>query len=178
MANTDIARTDLVFSVPRILVIGSWSIFIVAWIVALPIPPEATTKFLLAVLASVFGIVATLSVLLRIKLWRLLAVISAGVYLLTYCVYVVLSSLDLAETWRLTFLGGVGDFYSSIWKILLQFLNTYGFAPALTFAFVEMLMPVTQLAILIALIRPNHAVENDAPRASRRSPARASHRER
>ena len=159
MANTDIVRTDLVFSVARILVIGSWSIFVVAWIVALPIPPEATTKFLLAVLASLFGIVATLSALLRFNLWRLVAAISAGVYLLTYCVYVVLSSLDHAETWRLTFLGGVGDFYISNWKILMHFLNTYGIAQALSFAFVEMLMPVAQLAILIALIRPNHAFE-------------------
>jgi hypothetical protein len=144
----------------RLLVVGSWLIFITNRILSFPVSVEAVPHLLLDTLASLFGLIATISALLLTKRWHTFSLIAAALYLATYVCYVTLQSMDRA------FGGGVVDFYRSTGQIASYLFNNYGFRMA-PFLVVEILMPLSQAAILLWLLRPNPSLQYGPAKSAR-----------
>jgi len=144
----------------RFLVIGSWLIFLTVWVLWIPVPETALLSFVLAIFAAIFGIIALITAILHLTRWRLLSLLASLVYLATYFSRVAISSIDRANTWHFSLAGGVLDYYKDVGLITFHLINDR--LGLISFLAVEVLMPLSQIAILWLLLRPNPRVESDA----------------
>jgi hypothetical protein len=136
----------------RIVVAGSWLIYITELALSIPIPREGFVPLLLGIFASMFGVGAVVAATFTSSRWRVFASTAACVYLVTYCVRMALLTLDEAETWGGSFPETLGRAYRSSWQIFAHFYETFGVTEAVSYAFTAFLMPVLQLGIATLLI--------------------------
>ena len=142
-----------------IVVVVSWIAYAAILVLSWPIPPEAAIGFWLSAVAALVGIAAGVTALINARLWRVLALTAAWVFLVGYTIRLVMLANQSAQALQTSFLGGLGTVLKNSWLIVQDIFRTSGSMSAALYAF-SVAMPLLQLIIIWLLrARPQTPVQ-------------------
>ena len=159
------AEVSAKFRILRVVVVGSWLIYAIGLALSIPIPPEAIVGFLLGIAAALVGISASAAALVNSRLWRILAVVAAWIFLIVYVVrFIALASMD-AESSETSLLHGMATVVRGTWLIAQHLYGTYGIVNVVPYIFTTFAMPLLQLAIILLFrASPNRSLQGTPER--------------
>jgi hypothetical protein len=142
----------------RIVIAGSWVVYAAILVLSIPIPTEAVLGFVLSVIAALIGISAAIAAMVNARLWRMLALTAALVYLVGYATRVIM--------WIHVY--GLSTVLKDSGLIAKHFYNTFGIVSVVPYTFSVFAMPALQLAI-VWLVRasPNPSLQGTRHEAAR-----------
>lgn len=130
-----------------IIVLVTWIAYAAILALSWPIPPEAAVGFWLSAVATLVGIAAGAAAFVNARLWRILALTSALVFLVGYTIRLVMLASQSAQALRTSFLDGLATFFKNSWFIVQDIYRTSGSTSAALYAF-SVAMPLLQLLII------------------------------
>jgi len=130
-----------------IVVAGSWLAYAAILVLSMPIPPEAVIGFSLSVIAALVGIAAGVAALVNVRLWRILALTAALVFLVGYAIRLVMWANVSAQTLGTSLTNGLGAVLKDNWFIAQDLYQTSGIMGAAPYTF-SVAMPLLQFAII------------------------------
>ena len=151
-----------------IVVVGSWMAYAAILVLLMPIPPEAVIGFVLSAIAALVGISAGVAALVNTRLWRILALTAALVFLIGYAIRLVMLANVSAQTLGTSLINGLATVLKNSWLIAQDLYQTSGIMGATPYTF-SVAMPVLQLAIIWLL----RASPNPSPQGTRDEAARS-----
>jgi hypothetical protein len=137
----------------KVLVLGSWGLYLVVLLVSLPLPPEAVWRWVLSAAITIVGIFAGISALRESQSWRTWCVTASMALLLLAFGRLAVGVAWNVSTWKVDIFAASATYFSEAWKILLTLSANRGIASAALYAYDFVAMPVLQLTILILLLR-------------------------
>ena len=151
-----------------IVVVVFWMAYAAILVLSMPIPPEAVIGFSLSVIAALIGISAGVAALVNTRLWRILALTAASVFLVGFATRLVMLASLSAQTLQTSFISGLATVLKDSWLIAQDLYQTSGIMGAAPYTF-SVAMPVIQLAIIwLLLASPNPALQGTRDEAARR----------
>jgi hypothetical protein len=157
-----------------IVVVVSWIAYTAILVLSWPIPSGAVIGFWLSAVAALVGIAAGVTAFVNARLWRILALTAALVFLLGYTTRLVMLASQSAQALRTSFFDGLGTVFKNSWLIVQDIYQTSGSMAAAVYTF-SVAMPLLQL-VIIWLLRagPKPSVQathdNAAPPSSAPGP--------
>jgi hypothetical protein len=152
----------------RIVVAGSWVAYAAILVLSIPFPSEALIEVLLSVFSALIGISAVAAALVNARLWRILALTAAVVFLVGYATRVVMWANLSAQTWETSLNSGLATVLKDSWLIAKHFYQTSGVMGAVPYTFSMFAMPVLQLTIVwLLLASPNPSLQGTRDEATR-----------
>ena len=130
-----------------IVVLVSWIAYAAILALSWPIPPEAVVGFSLSAIAALVGIGAGVTAFVNVRLWRILALTAAVVFLVGYSIRLVTLASQSALALQTSFLGGLATVFKNSWFIVQDIYQTSGSMSAALYTF-SVAMPLLQLLII------------------------------
>src|ERR1044071_3698332 len=90
-----------------IVVAVTWIAYAAILVLSWPIPPEAVVGYSLSAIAALVGIAAGVTAFINARLWRILALTAAFVFLVGYAIRLVMLASQSAQDFRTSFLSGL-----------------------------------------------------------------------
>ena len=142
----------------RIVVAGSWAVYITTLVVSVPFASEYLIDFLFSVMVSLIGIAAVAASFAETRLWRILGRVAALVYLVGY----VTRNGMLIHSYGLTAV------LKDSWLIAEYSYKVNGIGNVVAYTFTMFVMPVLQLGIIWLLrASPNPLLQGTRQEAAR-----------
>ena len=130
-----------------IVVVVTWIAYAAILALSWPIPPEAVVGFSLSAIAALVGIAAGVTAFVNARLWRILALTAAVVFLVGYSIRLVTLASQSAHALQTSFFGGLATFFKNSWLIVQDIYQTSGSMSAALYTF-SVAMPLLQLVII------------------------------
>ena len=130
-----------------IVVAVLWIAYAAILALSMPVPPEAVIGFSLSVLAALVGISAGVAAFFNARLWRILAITAALVFLVGYTIRLVMLAIESAQTFQTSLFTGLATVMKDIWLIVQELYHTSGIIGAALYTF-SVAMPLIQLVII------------------------------
>ena len=149
-----VAEVGTKFRILRIVVTGSWLAYAAGLALSIPVPPEAIVGFLLGVVTVLVGMSASVAALVNSRLWRILAIVAAWIFLIVYVFrFITWANMD-SDASKASVLHGMATVTRDSWLIAQHLYKTSGIVGVVPYVLSVFAMPVLQLAI-IWLLRPS-----------------------
>jgi hypothetical protein len=151
-----------------IVVVVSWMAYAAILVLSMPIPPEAVVGFSLSAIAALVGISAGVAAVVNARLWRILALTAAVVFLVGYAIRLVMLASVSAQTLGTSLFSGLATVLKDSWLIAQDLYQTSGIMGAAPYTF-SVVMPVIQLVIIwLLLAGPKPPPQGTRDEAARR----------
>ena len=142
----------------RIVIAGSWITYAAILVLSIPFPSDALIEVLLSVISALIGISAVVAALVNARVWRILALTAAVVFLVGYATRVGI--------W--IHLYGLATVFKDGGLIAKHFYKTAGIMGVVPYVFSMFAMPILQLAIMWLLrASPNRSLQGTRHEAAR-----------
>ena len=151
-----------------IVVVVTWIAYAAILVLSMPIPSEAVIGFSLSAVAALIGISAGVAAWVNTRLWRILALTAALVFLAGFATRLVMLANVSAQTLKTSFMSGLATVLKESWLIAQDLYQTSGIMGAAPYTF-SVAMPVLQLVIILLLLAsPSPSVQSTHDEAARR----------
>jgi len=152
----------------RLVVSGPWLIYTLLMLIYLARVGEITFYLASDLVACIFGAVATVTAIARLKRTRMLAALAALVFFASYIARLVdwgvegIPGIQLGDS----FMERIWSFYTMIYSILIGRLRNGEFVSGIELFFVDAIMPVVEIVIVVLFLvtRPNLPLNAEPPK--------------
>ena len=143
---TEPGRIHAVATVPGVLALVAWAIFVLFY------APQLPDVFLSVLVASAFGVLACLAVIVNFRHWRWALLLGSVVYLVVYVIRVGRMVLIGADSGQSSLLSVLSFYYGMLWQVTAGAFQEKGAVGGLAQIYLEYVMPVLIVVLIGATL--------------------------